>query len=216
MNIPEHLAITLFEKPSSKDAYLKRTEIVEMLLRTQIELGIKVMTVYLLDTESKSEEFSESTSSISSIIEKIRPIVESNSVRVSVFGKWYDLSGALVDSIKNIISLTAENSRFFLNLCINYDGREEISDACRLIALKAFSGKIEPSSVSKEMIKENISSSYFASPSLIIKSNPPEASGLLLWDSPGAKVVFSGKSWERLEKRDFINAISFYSKLGGQ
>jgi undecaprenyl diphosphate synthase len=211
--VPEHLAITLFEAPFSGEAYAKRSEIAEMLLSSQVELGIKIMTVFLLDTESRSEEFSLSASSISSIIEKIRPIANSNSVRVSVFGKWYDLPGALVESIKEIISETAENSAFFLNLCINYDGREEISDACRIIALKASSGKLEPSSISKDTIKENISSSYFASPSLVIKNNPPEISSMLLWDSPGAKTIFTGKPWEKFEKKDLLSALSFYSKL---
>ncbi|MEM3500534.1 MAG: hypothetical protein QXS55_03295, partial [Candidatus Woesearchaeota archaeon] len=81
---------------------------------------------------------------------------------------------------------------------------------------KALSGKMEPSSIGRETIKENISSSYFPSPSLIIKNNPPEASALLLWDSPGAKIVFTGKEWATLERQDILNALNFYKKLKTQ
>jgi len=214
--LPEHLAITMFESPSSFEFYKKRKDLVLMLANLQAELGIKIMTVYLLDTALKNEEFSASVSSIAEIAVALREFSENSRTRISAFGRWYDLPSEVVESIKGLITLTADRNELFLNLCINYDGRDEITDACRIISLKALSGKLEPSSITRDTIKENISSSYFPSPSLIIKNNPPEASALLLWDSPGAKIIFTGKEWANISRQDVLNALRFYGKLKSQ
>ena len=84
---------------------------------------------------------------------------------------------------KQVIESTKDYDFFFTNFCINYSGHDEIVDACRLIARQVKAGKIDPNSISRETIKENLYSSYFIPPDLIIKNGKATISGLLLWDS---------------------------------
>ena len=89
---------------------------------------------------------------------------------------------------------------------MNYDGHDEIVDACRIIARQIKSEKIDPESINKQLIKENLYSSYFISPDLIIENNK-EFSGLLLWDSKKSMIVFTDKQWPEFTKTDFFRAI---------
>jgi len=139
-------------------------------------------------------------------------LIHKNQIKISVLGKWYDLPGKFVDSIKNIIEKTKEYDSYFVNFCINYDGQEEIVDAVRLIARRLKADKLDPSMINKELIKENIYSSYFVPPDLIIINGSKRTSDLLLWDSPNAKVYFTNNLWPDFDKVDLKDAIREYQK----
>jgi undecaprenyl diphosphate synthase len=213
--IPEHVALTLFETPEAvgAEAYAKKTEIVKMLIAEQVRMRIKVMTLFILNAESSSDEFSSSIIPSEKMMDEIIPILKANKIRLSAFGKWYDLPGSLVEAIKRAVFETETYQELFLNICLDYDGRAEIADACRVIALKVSAGKLEPSTIGKDAVKENLYSSYFMPPQLIIKSSPSEISSFLMWDSVGAKVFFTRKRWEHIEKKDLLRAIDAYSEL---
>ena len=127
-------------------------------------------------------------------------------IKVSVIGKWYDLPERVVSPIREIVDSTKDYDKFFVNFCVNYDGHDEIVDACRLIARQVRSEKLDPESISSEIIKENLYTSYFISPDLIIENNH-EFSGILLWDSKNSIILFTNKEWHEYTKNDFLNAI---------
>ena len=136
-----------------------------------------------------------------------------NRIKVSVLGKWYNLPNKIVEPIKKIIETTREHESFFVNLCINYDGREEIVDACKLIARKVRAEKIDPESIDKETIKDNAYSSYFIPPELIIINGKKNMkSSLLLWDSAVSSIYFSNTLWPDFSKGDLMDGIHSYQK----
>ncbi len=212
---PKHIAITLHEPLTGnlKEEYNKRNEIIKMLLEEQVKLQIPVITMYLIDMQLREEEFSESVDALTRLFESILEFVNQHQIRVSAFGKWYDLPGTLVEAVKKLITESAEYDKFFLNICLNYDGQEEIVDACKLVSIKIAGGKMEASSISKQTIKENLYSSYFIPVDLIIKNNPQQLCGLLLWDSAQSKIYFTGKAWNKFDKKEFHKAITFYENL---
>jgi undecaprenyl diphosphate synthase len=132
---------------------------------------------------------------------------------VSILGKWYDLPSRVVEPIKRIIEETKDYDSFFLNLCINYDGKEEIVDACKMILRKALLEKAEVDSIDSDTIKDNIYSSYFLPPDVIVKTGTGKRlHGFLLWDSTQAVVYFSGVLWPEFREKDFIEAIRYYQE----
>ena len=65
----------------------------------------------------------------------------------------------------------------------------------------------------EEMIKDNIYSSYFLPPNLLVKNGMRfRTSCLLLWDSMYAEVFFSGKLFPDFTANDFTKAIESYIK----
>ena len=134
-------------------------------------------------------------------------VIKKNQIKISVLGKWYDLPGRLVESIKNITVETKDYDRFFVNFCINYDGQEELMDSFRIIARKIKSSTLDPDSITKEEIKENVYSSYFIPPDVIIITGKRKFfGGFLLWDSIKSKIYFSDILWPDI-KIDDLNSI---------
>ncbi len=214
-NIPRHIAISMEKelapsKNSSLDEiYKKRRKIIKQIIELQIKLNMPIITFFILSKNSKkSEIFSFLMDEISGFFSELKDykFIYKNQVKISVIGKWYDLPERVVSEIKEVVEATKDYDKFFVNFCVNYDGHEEIIDACKLIARQVKSERLDPESISSEAIKENIYTSYFISPSLIIETND-EFSGMLLWDSKNSLIFFAKKGWKEFTKADFLRAI---------
>jgi len=214
-DMPRHIAITMEKELKGinlEDTYNKRTNLIKDLLNIQIKLNIPIITIFLLSSNAKnSENFSFLMDDLAKFFNEIisHKKIHTEQIKVSVLGKWYDLPERVLNSIKRIIESTKDYDKFFLNFCVNYDGHEEIVDACRIIARQIKSEKIDPESINKQLIKENLYSSYFISPDLIIENNK-EFSGLLLWDSKNSMIVSTGKQWPEFTKSDLFKAIEAF------
>jgi len=60
----------------------------------------------------------------------------------------------IVEPIKSLMEKTEEQKNIYLNLCINYDGKQEIIDACKLIGRKIESEKLDPQVITEKVFKE--------------------------------------------------------------
>ena len=220
-----HLAITTHgmeswaedHKKDIKEAYEKGFGTIKELVIMQVKQNIPILTIYLLPESLKREEyFSAFLDEFVLFFENLKndDIIHKNQMKISALGKWYDLPGKAVESIKEIIEETKDYDKFFLNFCINYDGQEEIVDACKLIARQIKADKLDVDAITKETLKDNIYSSYFLPPNLIIKNGRiKNTSGLLLWDSIYSEIYFTGKNFPDFSKSDFSNAIEQYIKI---
>ncbi len=221
--LPRHIALVTKGKKiyaekhkiSIEKVYSRSTLIITSTIASCVKMGVPITTFYLLSTHAEQlEHFSTIVDSLTDFLNNLaeKEMIHKNKIKVSVFGKWYDLPGKLVDSIKNIIDKTKDYDSYFVNFCVNYGGQEEIVDAIKLIARQVKAEKIDAEMVNKEMIKENIYSSYFLAPDLIIVNGSKRTSDLLLWDSPKAKVYFTNKLWPDFDKKELMDAISEYQK----
>ncbi|MCK4670709.1 MAG: undecaprenyl diphosphate synthase family protein [Nanoarchaeota archaeon] len=131
-----------------------------------------------------------------------------NKIKVSFLGKWYDLPSVLVEEFKDILDTTKEFDAYFLNFVINYDGQQEIVDACQILARQIVADKIDIESVKESTIKENIYSSYFVPPDVIIKTgNEKRLGGFMLWDSRNSKILFTNKSFSEMTIQEIENML---------
>ena len=182
LKYPKHLAMTMEgivtwsrnDKVDLKEAYRKSFVILKNILKIQVKENITILTVLVLPASYNKEGdlFPVLVDALTQFLNEMKedPLVHKNQIKISALGKWYDMPGRLVDNIKDITNETRDYDSFFLNLCINYNGQEEIVDAFRLIGRQVKSEKVDPELVSREMVKENLYSSYFIPPDLIIKT----------------------------------------------
>jgi tritrans,polycis-undecaprenyl-diphosphate synthase [geranylgeranyl-diphosphate specific] len=225
IKLPKHIALTMNgiaewskkNKTTLEEANKRSFLILKSTIKTQIKLGIPILTFYLLpeSIDRDSEAYEQTLNSIINLFTELSSseLINKNRVKISVLGKWYDLPGRVVEVIKKTIEETKDYDSFFVNFCINYNGQQEIVDACKLIAMNVKTGKVDPEMINKEMVKDNLYSSYFLPPDLIIRSGLKKTtSGLLLWDSPQAKIYFTNKYWPDFDKTEFMDAIKEYQK----
>lgn len=216
-NLPKHIAVVIDgceEYASDKNQPLSDVYKTEFLniknaIKVGTKLNIPIMTFFSRTKGIPEEEIDQLVEFFELLLKW--NLIHENQIKISVLGKWYKLPDRLIEPIKKVISETKDYDKFFINFCIQYDGQEEIVDACRLIAQQLKLNKITPEGIDKALIKENIYSSYFLPPDLMIVSGKKKTTnGLLLWDSKNTKIHFSDALWPDFGKDDFLKAIVFY------
>jgi len=181
-------------------------------------LNVPVVTFGLLPQGYAGKDRAEVMDALTVFFEGLSswPVLRDLQVKVTVLGKWYDLPGALVENVKRVLEETRDFDRFFLNICVEYDGQEEIVDACRLVARQVKAGKLDVDAIDRQVIKENIYASYFPPPEIIVKTGKRRSlQGLLLWDSALSDVVFVDKPFPSLSREDVFRAIADWQQRAG-
>ena len=173
----------------------------------QIKQEIPVLTINI--SSETDEEIAELTKYFKEL-EKDEDI-HKNKVRVFIIGRWFDLETELKESFKKIMEETKDYDSLFLNFCVKYDGQEEVLGVIKLLARKAMIGKVELEDLNKQQVKENLYTSYFTPPEIIIEPSK-KYSGLLLWDSKYAKIYQTKKHWLDLTTFDINKAIDWANR----
>ena len=198
------------------ESYKKGFEILDEIIEAQSEKQIPILTIYVIpETQVGDDHFPVFLNELIRFFESIisKETIHTNKIKISILGKWYDLPGRAVEPIKKAIEETKDYDGFFLNLCINYDGQEEIVDACKLIARQIKAERIDIDNITKKTVKENTYASYFVPPDIIIKNGKlKRTAGTLLWDSSHAELIFTDKDWPEFTKHDFLKAVGSYKK----
>ena len=216
-NLPKHIAILVdgCEEFSQKkqqpisEVYKTQFLNIKNAIKVGIKLRIPLMTFFSRTTKPAEEEIDQLVDFFNLLLKW--DLIHENQVKISVLGKWYNMPDRLIEPIKKIISDTKEYDKHFVNFCIQYNGQEEIVDACKLIAQQLKLDKITPEGINRALIKENIYSSYFLPPDLMIISGKKKTTGgLLLWDSTNTKIHFTDVLWPDFGKENFLKSIVFY------
>ncbi|MBL7056185.1 di-trans,poly-cis-decaprenylcistransferase [Candidatus Woesearchaeota archaeon] len=225
IKLPRHIALTLDgmqkwalkNKIPYEEAYKKSFSILKNIIEKQVQLNIPMMSFYVLDEkyDKDHESYDAFMTSLAEFLNELSKstLINENKIKVSILGKWYNLPGKVVDSIKKSIEETRDYDNYFVNLCINYDGQEEILDAVKLLGMQIKAGKVDPELIDKESIKDNLYSSYFLPPNLMIQNGSEKTTkGFLLWDSMRTKIYFTNQLWPDFDKTEFMDALKEYQK----
>ncbi len=222
--MPKHIAISLsgnrrWAKKNDKllrVAFDKSLAKIGDLIDYQTRFDIPIMTLYLLSSAAKqSSNFIIYMDALESLFTKLKENkkLAEKKIKISVIGKWYALPTRVVDKIKDLISETKDYDQHFLNLCINYDGREELVDAMKMVARQIKMDKIDEDAITNDLIKENMYTSYFMPPQLMIITADRKTRGFLMWDSTDAIICFSDKFFPDFDKNEFYKALAYYQKM---
>ncbi len=188
----QHIAININEIKDADEFFCKLKEIITKCFEKQIP----VLTLNIPEME-----FDE--------LDKLMTImlswetIDLSQIKINIFGKWFNLPGRIVDDIKKLINETKDYDRFFLNFCIKYDGQEEIVDACKLISRRVQLDKISSENITKTDFKENLYTSAFMPPELIINFGK-KLKNFLLWDSGNAIIKFCDQKFQDVEFEEMI------------
>ena len=210
--IPRHVGLFFRDDAGAPVA---KTKCLMRLLHAATKLNIPILSIYALPAHTNPQRISHKIDDLVDLVHTLLgwQFIYQARVKVTILGHWYDLPARLVDPLKKIQESTRQHDAFFLNLCINYDGQAEIVDAASIIARQVKLGKLDPEKVTKESVKEALSTSYFVHPDLIIKSGPyVSLRGFLLWDSAHSIIFFTKKGNLEFTPQDLLRAVSYYQQ----
>ena len=188
-------------------SFKKIIELIDM----QVKKNIPITTYYIMPhVVEEPDDFSLLIDEIAAFLPELsnNDIIHKNKIKISILGKWYNLPSRIIESIKKIIEDTKDYDSYFVNFCINYDGQEEIVDACKMVARRVKLGKIDVDNVTKETVKDDLYSSYFMPPDLIFVCGKKQSvSGFLLWDSVDSEIIFLKKDFPDVSVKDIEKGI---------
>ncbi len=179
-------------------------------IKSCLEIGIPVLTIFAFSTENWSREKSEVDALMSYIEEYIDRELDSfkrNNVRLNCLGRIDGLPESVSKKLKMAMDATKGNSKLLFNVAINYGSRTEIVDAVNKIIT---SGRRD---ITEKNFGDFLYTKGIPDPDLLIRtSGESRISNFLLWQLSYSELYFSKKFWPEFKKKDLEEAIGVYQK----
>ncbi len=181
------------------------------------EAGVTYLSLYALSTEnvrnrSKKEItylFKLLLTGIEDVLKE--PLIHEKRVRVKVIGRLQELPEDIQKAIDHMNKETSHYDGCFINICINYDGQDEIVDAVKSIISKG----IPVDTITKKLFKENLYTHLFPEADYIIRTGMDDGariSGFLLWDASYAEYRFRNELWPEYNEQMLLEDLKEYVK----
>ncbi|MBY9009131.1 MAG: di-trans,poly-cis-decaprenylcistransferase [Candidatus Lokiarchaeota archaeon] len=180
------------------------------------EAGIQYLSIYALSLENLRKRSEEEIKYIFGIIlDAVDAVVKEATVKeekvnFNVIGRVYLLPEEVRDKIKELIDFTKANDQNFINLCIMYDGQEEIVDAVK----KIIKNGVKEEEINKEVVKNHLYTRNFPEVDYIIRTGMEDGariSGFLLWDASYAEFKFRSDLWPDYSREMVIEDLKDFS-----
>ena len=143
-------------------------------------------------------------------LDDVKDFVKEN-IRIRFIGDRSMLSQTLQDKMRDAEELSKDFSAMTLLLAINYGGRDEITNAVRLIAEDVKAGKLEPGDITQELIGSRLYTEEVPDVDLIIRPSGEERlSNFMIWQSAYAEYYFTNILWPDFKKKDLEKAVEVY------
>ncbi len=178
------------------------------------ELGVKCATFYAFSTENwrrPADEVEGIMNLLRRYIKDIRSYAKEN-VRFIILGDMSQLAEDIRLELSDIMDSTKGNNGFIAGIALNYGGRDEITRAARILAIRSANSEIAPEDITENSIEELLYTAEMPPLDLIIRpSGEQRLSNFLIWQAAYAEFVFMDVLWPDFSKKNLEYAISEYS-----
>jgi len=180
------------------------------------ELGVEVVTLWLLSTDNLLREPSELDALLEIIEETVTSLGDTGRWQIHPVGALELLPVKTRDLLNRTKVATEHVPGLLVNVAIGYGGRQEVVDAVRsLLIAEAAIGK-SLAEIASEIDIEHIASHLYTKgqpdPDLVIRtSGEQRLSGFLLWQSAHSEFYFCEAYWPNFRQIDFLRAVRSYT-----
>lgn len=177
----------------------KGAERVRELVDAAPDLGIKHLTLYAFSTENwkrSTEEVLGLMSLFGRYIRREAWRMKDEGVCLRILGERAPLDPKLQSLFDWIEEETAGNDRLFLNVAVNYGGRDELTRAMRAIAQKVKAQGLSPDDITDAVISAHLDTCHSPDPDLVVRtSGETRTSNFLPWQTAYAEYHFTPVLW---------------------
>jgi undecaprenyl diphosphate synthase len=179
-----------------------------------IQAGVKQLSVYAFSTENWGRSPDEVRFLMGfnrDVLHRRRDQLNEWGVRVRWAGRRPRLWSSVIKELEFAEELTKHNSVLTLTMCVNYGGRNELTDAVRTIAAEVRAGRLKPSGISEKTIQKHLYQPELPDVDLFVRSSGEQrTSNFMLWQSAYAELVFLDTLWPDFRRTDLWRAIELY------
>ena len=164
-----------------------------------VDLGVTHMTVFAFSTENWRRPETE----VSDLMGLLRAFIKSDLERLRREGVCVRIIGQAAGLPQDIVAMVAEahektkdNSKFYLQVALNYGAQADIVAAVRSTAEKVRDGAMQAADITPESFAGELSTHGLPALDLLIRtSGEHRLSNFLLWEAAYAEFVFQDILW---------------------
>ncbi|WPF83158.1 isoprenyl transferase [Sanguibacter sp. 4.1] len=223
--LPRHVGVILdgnrrwaksFGEPAAH-GHRRGADRIEEFLGWSEELGIEVVTLWMLSTDNLSRGAEELDALLGIIGDSVDALSRSRRWRLRVVGRLDLLPEAFADRLRAAQAQTDDVEGLQVNVAIGYGGRHEIADAVRaFLTERAAAGDTldeVAAAIDVDHIGQHLYTRGQPDPELVIRtSGEQRLGGFLLWQSAHSEFYFCEAYWPDFRRVDYLRALRAYSQ----
>jgi short-chain Z-isoprenyl diphosphate synthase len=181
------------------------------------ELGVEVVTLWLLSTDNLNRSPEELAPLLETIEDVVADLADAGRWRINPVGALDLLPDATARVLKESAAATRDVDGILVNVAVGYGGRREIADAVRSLlqhhAREGTSIEELANILDVEHIADHLYTKGQPDPDLVIRtSGEQRLGGFLLWQSAHSEFYFCDAYWPAFRKVDFLRALRAYAE----
>ena len=223
--IPRHVGVILdgnrrwaksFGEPASTGHKRGADKITELLAWSE-EVGVEVVTLWMLSTDNLGRKPDELAELVSIITDTVCHLADTGRWRLQVMGDLELLPVDAADALRAAEKRTSDVSGLHVNVAVGYGGRHEIADAFRSLlreeVAKGTSLETLAESFDVDQIADHLYTKGQPDPELVIRtSGEQRLGGFLLWQSAHSEFYFCEAYWPDFRRVDFLRALRAFAE----
>src|SRR5215207_4986796 len=199
LRLPQHVAIIMDGNgrwakqrglPRS-EGHQQGTENLRRLLKSAVEFGVEILTIYAFSTENWNRprrEVQLLMRILETVIDRELRELNENGVQIRHIGELDGVSPRIAKKVVQACEFTKNNHRLILNVAFNYGGRDEIVHAVQEIVRSG----IPADQITEEIVNRYMYTGDLPDPDLVIRtSGELRLSNFLIWQAAYAEYYFT-------------------------
>ncbi|UOQ58532.1 isoprenyl transferase [Leucobacter allii] len=179
-----------------------------------IQAGVEHLSVYAFSTENwrrSPDEVRFLMGFNRDVLRRRRAQLDAWNVRMRWAGRRPRLWGSVISELQASERATSANTGLTLTMCVNYGGRNELTDAVREIAAEVRAGRLSPNGITERTIGRHLYVPELPDVDLFLRSSGEQrTSNFMLWQSAYAEMVFLDTLWPDFSRRELWRAIGVF------
>ena len=216
LGVPDHIAVVMDGNGRwASKRYLPRiaghkqgVDALRACVKACVDRGVRILTVFAFSSENWSrpkEEVSGLMDLLVLVLSREVPLLSKDGVRLFFVGDREGLSDKVSAGFDRAEAATALNTKLILNVCFNYGGRWDITQAARKLVEAG-----EP--LTEVNLDSAMALSHVPDPDLIIRTGGEQRiSNFVLWQAAYSEMYFSDSLWPEFDGAELDRAIAAYS-----
>jgi len=193
----------------------KGADILKEVARYAHDHGVRWLTAYAFSFENWSRPKVE----IDGLMGLLRGFLENDvgelnkqNVKLRVIGNRSRFSPKLVALIEWAERFTSGNTGLNLTLALDYGGRQEITEALKVLVSEVEGGILTVDDINEDVVKSRMTSLALPDIDLLVRTGGEQrVSNFMLWDMSYAELHFTPVLWPDFTQQDFQRALDDFS-----
>jgi len=181
-----------------------------------MEAGVEFLSLFAFSRENWERPATEVEALMALLVEYVGREADeliAKGVQVRVLGDLTRLNPAASAAVDDVVRRTSSNRRLVLNLFISYGARDEIVRAARALARDAAAGRLDPDSITEELLSARLYTADCPDPDLLIRtSGEQRISNFLLWQLAYSELFITKVLWPDFTRAELFEAIAEFQR----